>query len=174
MDIIIKLIMFLCVIIYLGDDMNIQLETLNLVRYNEQQHSSLKKELEIGNSSSNYIHQIGERLEASKDNNRSIYQSAFVVEAKEIPVGYLFISTMTHDEVFLEYAVLKDFRRMGYGSRIISETTEYLFQEHNIRSIRLDIDPSNKNSILIADLCGFIFDEEEYESRNFYISKRRK
>lgn len=166
--------------------MKIELETLSLIRYNEEVHKSLKEELENGSSSSEYIHQIGERLSSSKDNDKSIYQSAFVVEDKAVPVGYLFISNMIRDEVFLEYAVLKNFRRMGYGSRIINETSDYLFQNHNIRSIRLDIDPSNKNSVLVADSCGFTLDEEEYESRNFigrmqftkesdcYISKRRK
>lgn len=166
--------------------MNIELETLSLTRYNEQEHNSLKKELESGNSSSKYIHQIGERLELSKDNDRSIYQSAFVVEDANISVGYLFVSSIIRDEVFLEYAVLKDFRRMGYAKRIVNEIAEYLFKNHNIRSIRLDIDPSNKNSVLVANTCGFTLDEEEYESRNFtgrmqfikesdyYISKRRK
>lgn len=90
------------------------------------------------------------------------------------------------DEVFLEYAVLKEFRGMGYASSIVSETADYLFENHNIRSIRLEIDPSNRNSILVTKSCGFILDEEEFESRNFigkmqfikesncYVSKRKK
>lgn len=166
--------------------MDIQLETLSLTRYNELKHSFLKEEFKNGSSSSKYIDQISERLELSKDNDRYIYQSAFVVEDKGVPVGYLFISNMIRDEVFLEYAVLKNFRRMGYGSSIVNETTDYLFKNHNIKSIRLDIDPSNKNSVFVADSCGFTLDEEEYESRNFigkmqfikesnyYVSKRRK
>lgn len=166
--------------------MNIELETLRITRYDEEKHSSLKKELESGISSSKYIHQIGERLELSKNNHSTLYQSAFVVEGENMPVGYLFISSMVRDEVFIEYAVLKDFRKMGYGSSIVSEVVDYLFKNHNIRSIRLDIDPSNKNSILLAESCGFSLDEEDYESRNFtgkmqfikesdcYISKRRK
>ena len=43
--------------------MTIELETLKLTSYKEQEHSFLKEELENGKSSSNYIHQIGERLE---------------------------------------------------------------------------------------------------------------
>lgn len=166
--------------------MNIELETLRLTRYSEQEYRTLKEQLENGSSSSEYIHQIGERLELSKDNYRSIYQSAFVVLDKDVPIGYLFISNVSKDEVFLEYAVLKDFRRMGYASRIVREISDYLFQNHNIRSIRLDIDPSNRNSILVANSCGFSLDEEEFESRNFigrmqfikesycYVSKRKK
>lgn len=166
--------------------MIIKLETLQLVRYSEQDHRTLKEEFENGSSSSKYIQDIGNRLELSKDNDNSIYQSAFVVVDGDESVGYLFISSMVRDEVFLEYAVLKTFRGMGYASSIVSEVSNYLFQNHNIRSIKLDIDPSNKNSVLVAESCGFILDEEEFESRNFigkmhfikesdcYVSKRRK
>jgi len=166
--------------------MDIELETLNLTRYNEVKYKIIKDELENGLSSSSYIHQIGERLEISKNNNKSIYNSAFVVLDNSIPVGYLFISSRINDEVFLECSILKEYRKMGYGSRITNEISDYLFEEENIRSIKLDIDPSNKKSILAANSCGFFLDEEEYESRNYmgkmqfvresdcYINKRKK
>lgn len=165
--------------------MNIELESLRLTRYKEEKHQKLKDEFEKGESHSNFIHQIGSRLENSKNIDRNIYQSAFVVEEEEIPIGYLFISSRIRDEVFLEYAVLKPYRGLGYGSAIIRQTADYLFQNHNIRAIRLDIDPSNKNSILAAEACGYTLDEEEFASRNYtgrmefvkdstyYVSKRR-
>ena len=151
----------------LGDNMNIELKSILLTRYKEEKHKTLKDELETGTSHSEFIHQIGERLEESKDNNKSIYQSAFVVEDLGIPIGYLYISRMIRDEVFLEYAVLKEYRGKGYGSSIIRETSDYLFENHNIKAIRLDIDPSNKNSINVAEACGYTVDEEEFASRNY-------
>lgn len=163
--------------------MNIDLETLTLVRYSEE-FEDVKEKLDKGESSSNFIHQVGERLEMTRDNN-SVFQSAYVVLDYDMPVGYLFISSLVKDEVFLEYAVLKEHRGKGYASDIVDETTRYLFENHNMRSIRLDIDPINKNSILVAKSCGFMVDEDEYEARNFlgkmlfikeneyYISKRR-
>ena len=147
--------------------MNIELKSILLTRYSEDKHKTLKDELETGASHSSFIHQIGERLEDSKDNNKSIYQSAFVVEDLGTPIGYLYISSLIRDEVFLEYAVLKEYRGKGYGSTIIRETSDYLFENHNIRSIRLDIDPSNKNSINAAEACGYTVDEEEFASRNY-------
>ena len=45
---------------------------------------------------------------------------------------------------------------MGYASDLVREVSDYLFVYHNIKSIRLDIDPSNKNSILVANSCGFV------------------
>jgi len=163
--------------------MNIELDTLKLVRYNEQEHLNIKKEFET-NSSSNFIHQIVERLENSKDCN-SLFNSAFIVLDEHIPVGYLFISSNINDEVFLECSILKEFRGMGYGSAVTNEISDYLFEEQNIRSIKLDIDPSNKKSILAANSCGFFLDEEDYELRNYtgkmrfvkesscYINKRK-
>lgn len=165
--------------------MNIELDSLVLTRYLEEKHKRLKENFESGESHSDFIYQIGSRLENSKNNNRSIYQSAFVVEDLGVPVGYLFISNRIRDEVFLEYAVLKEYRGMGYGSDIVRQTTDYLFQNHNIKDIRLDIDPSNKNSINTAEACGYTLDEDEFASRNYtgrmqfvqdstyYVSKRR-
>lgn len=166
--------------------MEIKLQTLRLSRYDEETHLKLKDDLENGPSVSNYIHQVGSRLEGSKDNNRTIYQSAFVALDGELAIGYLYISSMKNDEVFLEYTVLKEHRGRGYAKRIVNETTEYLFENHNIRSIRLDIDPSNRKSISVAEACGFFADEDEYGLRNYqgriqfvkdsycYESKRRK
>lgn len=165
--------------------MNIELDSLVLTRYSEEKHKRLKENFESGESHSDFIYQIGSRLENSKNNNRSIYQSAFVVEDLGVPVGYLFISNRIRDEVFLEYAVLKEYRGMGYGSDIVRQTTDYLFQNHNIKDMRLDIDPSNKNSINTAEACGYTLDEDEFASRNYtgrmqfvqdstyYVSKRR-
>ena len=165
--------------------MNIELDSLVLTRYSEEKHKRLKENFESGESHSDFIYQIGSRLENSKNNNLSIYQSAFVVEDLGVPVGYLFISNRIRDEVFLEYAVLKEYRGMGYGSDIVRQTTDYLFQNHNIKDIRLDIDPSNKNSINTAEACGYTLDEDEFASRNYtgrmqfvqdstyYVSKRR-
>ena len=164
--------------------MTINLETLTLIRYSETEYHYVKEDLEHGTSSSKYIHQIGERLEQSKDNDKT-FQSAFVVLDGTTPVGYVYISSMINDEIYLEYAILKEFRQMGYASDLVNELSVYLFENHNIRSIKLDIDPSNQGSILVAEACGFSLDEADFESRNFqgkmkfvrdshcYISKRR-
>lgn len=166
--------------------MNIKLETLNLVRYSDDEHNYLKEKFEHGDSSSEFIHQIGERLENSKNNSKSLFHSAFVIKDDKTPVGYLFISSIINDEVFLEYAILKEFRGMGYASDIVNEVSDFLFENYNIKSIKLDIAPNNKNSIYVANACGFILDDEEFESRNFmgkmkfikestcYMSKRKR
>ena len=166
--------------------MNIKLETLSLTRYQEEKHKNLKDELETGESASRFIHQIAQRLEGSKNDITNIFQSAFVVEDNSVPIGYLYISSNKKDEVYLECSFLKRFRNRGYGKTLLTEVEEYLFEHHNIRCIKGDVDPSNKNSQSMLEACGYLFDEEEYESRNFignmqffkesdcYVSKRRK
>ena len=69
---------------------------------------------------------------------------------------------------------------------MVTEVTEYLFEKHNICTIRLDIDPINEGSIMVANACGYMLDEEEYVSRDYvgnmqfvrdstcYVSKRKK
>ena len=165
--------------------MNIKLETLDLIRYDNEKHFNLKSEF-LGNSNSKYVQKIGERLELSQNNDKTIYQSAFVVEDFGLSIGYLYISNMSNDEVFLECSILKEFRQKGYGSRILKEVSDYLFEKHNIKNIRLDIEPSNIRSIATAKSCGFDLDDEEYENRNYtgkmqfvkesecYKSKRQK
>lgn len=166
--------------------MNIKLETLFLTRYNEEKHKKLKEELENGESSSRFIHQISQRLEGSKNNFNNIFQSAFVIEHNDIPIGYLYISSNKKDEVFLECSFLKQFRSKGYGIMLLNQISDYLFEKHNIKCIKGDVDPSNKKSMAMFEACGYLFDEEEYESRNFignmqffkesdcYVSRRRK
>lgn len=162
----------------------IELQTLSLTKYDEK-YNQIKEELENGISSSKYIHQIKERLENSNKKDKTIYNSAFIVLEEKNPIGYLFISSMINDEVFIEYSILKEYRQKGYGKKVVNEISDYLFENNNIKSIILDIDPSNKNSMLLASSCGFFFDEDDYEERNFvgkmrfikesncYINKRR-
>lgn len=166
--------------------MEIKLETLILSRYNEEKHKDLKDQLEKGESSSRFIHEIAKRLDNSTFCKENIFQSAFVVLDDNLPIGYVYISSNRNDEVFLECSILKQFRNKGYGKRLLNELGDYLFEEHNIRCIKGDVDPSNKNSQMMLESCGYLFDEEEYEKRNFcgnmvffkesecYVSKRRK
>ena len=78
------------------------------------------------------------------------------------------------------------FKSLVYTRYLSRIRSEYLFEKHNVSSIRLDTDPSNEGSMMVANACGYMLDEEEYESRNYigkmqfvrdstcYVSKRRK
>ena len=81
--------------------MNMQLQTLNLTRYDEK-YEKLKTELENGASSGRFINQIAQRLYSSIYSKENIFQSAFVVLDGDVPLGYLYISSNRNDEVFLD------------------------------------------------------------------------
>ncbi len=162
----------------------IKLDTISLCRY-EPRYADLKNSFK-NESKSRFINSITERLESSMYNDNFTFQSAYVVLDKDIPVGYAYLSSVHNDEVFLEVSVLKEYRGRKLGKRITNEICDYLFTNHNIKCVKLDIDPSNKVSLISAESCGFVCDEEEYEARNFcgkvvftkesdcYINKRRK
>lgn len=162
----------------------IDLKTISLCRYDES-FSKVKEDFTNGDSSSNFIHSIKERLESSTQNPEFTFQSAYLVLKQNIPIGYVFISGITNDEVYLECSVLSKFRKQGLGYVITNEVCDYLYENHNIKTIKLDISPSNRKSIMLAEKCGFIFDEEDYENRNYtgnmtfikdsycYVPKRR-
>ena len=101
-------------------------------------------------------------------------------------IGYVFISKIIKYDIYLEYSILKEYRGKGLGKLLLSEISNYLIDNYNIKSIMLDIDPSNVPSIMTAVSCGYIADDEEYISRNMngkilyridnynYINKRKK
>lgn len=146
-------------------DNKIQLASLTLIRYNDS-YKDIKEELVSGYSKSEFINEIGKRLEGSR-NSRFLFQSAFLVVDKHTPIGYVYFSGVSNDEVFLECSILSNYRGKGYSKRVLNEVSEYLFNNHNIMSVKLDISPNNELSIKSAMSCGFYPDEEDYEKRNY-------
>ena len=121
-----------------------------------------------GKSFSKYIHNIKERIELTKYKEEFSLECGYIVLNKNlIPIGYVFLSNIKRDEIYVEYSVLNNERRKGYGKLILSEVSDFLAQNYNIKQINLDIDPSNEASIKTAESCGFTFDEESFENNNY-------
>lgn len=167
--------------------MNIQLENIMLSIYDE---SNIKQDEVLnkfeGESKSNYIHDIKERIKNSVNKKSFPFDIGYFISVNNEIVGYIFISKNISDEVFLEYSVLKEKRGKGYAKIILSEVSNYLMNEYNIKCLVLDIDPSNIASIKTALNAGYELDEEEYMKRGMtgkilyrldnynYINKRSK
>lgn len=166
--------------------MKLELDNITLLLYDisDKKHNELLNDFE-GNSKSQYIHNISDRIKNSKNNKNFPFNTGFFVLLNDNIVGYIFISNCVSDEVFLEYSILKEYRGRKYGQIILNDVSNYLMDNYNIKSISLDIDPSNIPSIKTALNCGYIIDEEEYLNRNMsgkilyhldnynYVSKRR-
>lgn len=161
----------------------INLRTLKLDRYNIN-YESLKKEFD-NDSKSKFIHDVSRRLISSSALDENLLREAYVVLDDGIPIGYVYISGNSNDEVYVEISILKSQRKKGYGKRILTEVSDYLF-EKNIRIVKVNIEPSNIGSINMVDSCDFLLDEEDYENNHYtgkmtfykeneyYVDKRRK
>ncbi|MBQ8681637.1 MAG: GNAT family N-acetyltransferase [Bacilli bacterium] len=164
--------------------MNIKLDSFCLNTYDEynQLHRNLVEEFK-GISSSKYVSQIENRLILNNKQKSFPFDTGFIISlnSDDDLVGYIFISSIRNDEVYLEYSILNNKKKMGYGKLVLKELTEYLFENFNIRDIALDIDVSNVPSVKTAISCGY-YDEDYlgdkrviYKNYNpNYLNKQRK
>ena len=160
----------------------INLDNILLITFdiNNKLHNELIDEFK-SNSKSDFISSIDNRLKLNKNLKSFPFDTGFVVATNDSKLlGYLFISSIRNDEIFLEYSILKDKRGMGYGSLLLNKVTDYLFSNYNIKNIALDIDVSNLASIKTA--ISAYYTEDEYLDndriiyRNYninYVDKRR-
>lgn len=167
--------------------MDLLLENVKLCFYDDKiiGHKELLLEFE-GDSKSKYIHDIRLRLINNQKKKDIPFDVGYVVCLNDKFIGYVFISKRVNDEIFLEYSIVNEFRGKGYGKLVLSEVSEYLFSNYNIKSISLDIDPSNIASVMTAVSAHYIEDEEEYMKRDMngkvlyrmdnynYVNKRKK
>lgn len=152
--------------------MQINLENFCLSPFNSENfsHVSLLNQFN-GESKSNFISMIDSRLRLNSKSKSFPFRMAFVVsDFSDDLLGYVFISSIRQDEVYLEYSLLKEQRGKGYGSLLLKEVTNYLFENYNIRNIALDIDVSNEASVNTAIRSGYYEDEFINEKRIIYKS----
>ena len=134
------------------------------------------------NSKSNFISMIDSRLELNHKSKSFPFNTAFVVSLPSGELlGYLFISNIHQDEVYLEYSLLEEQRGKKYGTLLLRVVTDYLFLNYNIKDIALDIDVSNEASMKTAMSCGYYEDEYVdnvrliYKNYNLsYVTRRKK
>lgn len=167
--------------------MGVELDNIKICFYDSSniRHNELLMELE-GDSKSSYIHDIRSRLMSWKNKKDIPFDVGYVVQLGDQFIGYFFISKRIKDEVFLEYSLINKFKGKGYGKLMLSEVSEYLFNNYNIKSITLDIEPSNLPSVMTAVSVGYTVDEDDYLERNMngkilyrmdnynYVNKRKK
>ena len=107
--------------------------------------------------------------------NNEFFDHSFLVKSNDIYVGYIKIGKYNEEEkcVYLTAAIDKDLRGHSYGKTLLTETTEYIFQNHpQVESIRLKIDNNNKASLMTANSCGYRWLKDDYYMKeNPYLKK---
>lgn len=149
----------------------IELNTIHLEHFNSknEEHILTKNELLHGKSFSKYIKQIEERL---VNNKKEIFEldSAYLVYLSNQIIGYLFVSDIQKYKIYIEYSILNKHRKKGFGKLLLSEITDYILENYEVKEIALDIDVSNLPSINLAESCGYYL-EDEFDKNTSMNSK---
>jgi len=140
-----------------------ELDQIKLDYYDSKniKHELIKKEFldQKSPSFSKYIKQIDERL-VENDKNTFSLDYGYLVYLKDEIVGYLFISDIKKYKIYVEYSILAKYRKKGIGKLLLTEITDFLINNYQIKEIALDIDVSNIPSINLAESCGYYMEEE--------------
>ncbi len=162
----------------------ISLENFEIINFdkNNFNHMEVYNDLDKGESKSNMISLIGERLLLSRKTSELEYQNAYLISKNSQILGYLYLSSKSMDHIYVELSILKKYRKNKIGSQVLNEVTDYIFLNNNdLKEIRLSIDKSNIGSMKVAMNAGYFYDDDDYRNEKidftkdnpYYISKKR-
>lgn len=162
----------------------ISLENFEIINFdkNNFSHMEVYNDLDKGESKSNMISLIGERLLLSHKTSELEYQNAYLISKNSQILGYLYLSSKSVDHIYVELSILKKYRKNKIGSQVLNEVTEYIFLNNNdLKEIRLSIDKSNIGSMKVAMNAGYFYDDDDYRNEKidftkdnpYYVSKKR-
>ena len=107
-----------------------KLETLELVNYEKEKHESIINQI-ILDDPNHYVKQIAERI--IKDNGDEFqFDKGYLVKLGEIIIGYVYFSPISNYRLYIEYSILKEERKKGYGKLLLEESTNYILENYNI------------------------------------------
>jgi len=158
--------------------MNIDIGKLSITSFciENIEHLKFRKDLKDDDLIYEFVSiSIDEDLcEPSHDNELEL-DSSYIIQEHNKLVGYIYLKTISELEgiVELRYAVHPEFRRLGYGRRILEECRNYLFTLDNINSIELHIRKDNEASIYCAKRAKYKCIGENNDEY-FYIYRSTK
>ena len=96
----------------------------------------------------------------------------YMVKDKDKIVGLFKPAVYYGTDIGLDYAVHPDFRRKGYGTKILLEVSDYFF-DRNVERVSLCIDNTNIGSINAAINAGFGKRNVGYQMITEYVKERK-
>ena len=162
----------------------ISIDNINLTNYdkNNIEQKRLYDELTLGNSKSDMIHQIKERLDNSKEVEKLEFDNAYIIYIDDNIIGYLYLTGKRVGSSYIEISLLKDMRGKHIGSYLLNTITNYILENNNdLKEIRASIDISNLASMKVAEYAGFYYNEDDYQKQKidfikdnpYYVRKER-
>ena len=141
--------------------MNIKLKTLNITTFNEFDKRKIRFVSDIKEDPLvKYF--VSKRIDAyfeeSKDDEELVINNAYIITDNKKPVGFIRLARLNHiGELELHYGVSPNFRKKGYGTKILEEVGDYLLKR-DVNKIKLDIKENNKGSIRCAEKANYHFE----------------
>ncbi len=111
------------------------------------------------NISDNYFHYIC--------NTQNVY--FYKIYDNQKLVGSIHLEN-SNDILFMDILVFPEFQKIGYGTRIIKDIQDDIFNFH-YRKIKISIDETNETSIKLFKNAGFEYLSQEDELLNFVYQK---
>lgn len=146
------------------------------------EHAKAFAEFVNGESKSNMISLVGERLMGSHKTDNLDFCNAYLITHYENIIGYLYLSAKKNNYIYLEMSLLKQYRKKHYGSELLNEITNIIFDNNeDLKEIRLSIDKSNIGSMKSAINAGYYYEEDDFmkekidfiKSNPYYINRKR-
>lgn len=156
------------------------IENMIIRNFDKEKNKYILEEIN-GNSKSNMIHQIEERLLTSRKTVNLEFDNAYLIDMNNQTVAYIYFSGKSKQAIYFEILIFKEFRNKGLGKYILENISEYVFKNNtDLKEIKLSIDRSNIASMKMAELVGYICDDN-YENEKldftmdnpYYIRKTK-
>ena len=103
---------------------------------------------------------MDEWIEDSEGTDRLLVGPAYIMADDRKLIGFIRCASLDNDGIMnLHYGVHPDFRRMHYGTQILTESSKYIFENmKNVSAIELYIKQINKGSAKCAINANFTYD----------------
>lgn len=106
-------------------------------------------------------HNMDEWLEDSENTDKLYVGPAYIIKHNEQLVGFIRMASLAKDgRLNLHYGVHPEHRKNHYGTKILTEVPNYIFETMpNVEKIQLFIKSINESSIRCAKNTGFYLDD---------------
>lgn len=148
---------------------------LNNFDPSDKRNIKLYKDLENDQLINIFVsNKIGEQLKESSNCKRLSIGNTYVVSDDRKLVGFIRLNDYNDNEMELHYGVNPNYRKLGYGSKILLEVSDYLFKHTDVTNVKLVIRKVNNASIKCATNAGFNIDPNETNNDIVVYKKKRK
>lgn len=147
-----------------------KLETLSMISFDNDNimHNKVKREFLFDSDFRKYFGEMFLKDEEKyfKNSDHIELKKVYFIKDNDQIIGLVrFFSYHELGFVNIQYAVLPDYRRQGYGKKIVKELTNYLMKNYDIKCIEADIDKNNVGSIKTVLSVGYQNENGKYKYR---------